>query len=301
MTIEIKNIVKNYGEKKVIKNFSLTINSGECVGLIGPNGAGKTTLLKIVVDALMATSGEVLIDGKNNYNMKNKIGYLPQYPNFFEWMTAREVLFFMGQLSGLKPLQLKEKVNSLLKRVGLEGEEDNKISTFSGGMKQRLGIAQAILHNPEFIIMDEPVSALDPIGRREILNLITDLKKDSTILFSTHILNDAEEVCERFCILKSGEKIIDSTYSDLMNNNTENNVLIQTGKENKEWISYIKNLPFISKFSNAGNLINISVNDLAQNKFIILESALKFNVDILKFEISKNSLEDIFMRAVINE
>lgn len=301
MKMEVKNIIKNYGKKEVIKNFSIDINQGECVGLIGPNGAGKTTLLKIIVDALNLDSGEVLIDGKRNYDMKSKIGYLPQYPNFFEWMTAQEVLLFMGKLSGLKSFQLKKEIELILKKVGLEGEGMNKVATFSGGMKQRLGIAQAILHKPSFIIMDEPVSALDPIGRREVLNLIKDLKNDTTILFSTHILNDAEEVCERFCILKSGQKIIDSTYSDLLNNNSKNKIIIQIGKEKEGWIDYISKLPFIKELEKSGNTVILSISDVSKNKYVILESAISFKVDILKFEISKSSLEDIFMEVVIKE
>lgn len=299
MKMEVKNIIKSYGKKEVIKNFSIDINQGECVGLIGPNGAGKTTLLKIIVDALNPDSGEVLIDGKRNCDMKGKIGYLPQYPNFFEWMTAQEVLLFMGKLSGLKSFQLKKEIELILKKVGLEGEETNKVATFSGGMKQRLGIAQAILHKPSFIIMDEPVSALDPIGRREVLNLIKDLKNETTILFSTHILNDAEEVCERFCILKSGQKIIDSTYSDLLHNNSKNKIIIQIGKEKEGWIDYISKQPFIKELEKSGNTVILSINDVSKNKYVILESAINFKVDLLKFEISKSSLEDIFMEVVI--
>ena len=146
------------------------------------------------------------MNGKNISKMKKEIGYLPQYPNFFNWMTAKETLMFMGQLSGLKKEVLANSIPEILTKVGLGGKENSKVGTFSGGMKQRLGIAQALLHKPSLIVMDEPVSALDPVGRREVLNLIEEIKKDTTILLSTHILSDAEEICERFVIIKDGTK-----------------------------------------------------------------------------------------------
>lgn len=215
MKLEIKNVTKSFKGKIAVNNFSMELQAGECVGLIGPNGAGKSTLIKVISDITNPTAGEVLLNGIKISKMKSEIGYLPQYPNFFHWMTARETLTFMGQLSGLKKEELSKSIPKMLEKVGLKEEENAKVSTFSGGMKQRLGIAQALLHKPSLIVMDEPVSALDPIGRREVLNLIKEIKKDTTILLSTHILSDAEEICERFVIIKDGTKIEDTTITEL--------------------------------------------------------------------------------------
>ncbi|TKI92149.1 ABC transporter ATP-binding protein, partial [Bacillus wiedmannii] len=216
MKLEIRNVTKSFKGKIAVNTFSMELQSGECVGLIGPNGAGKSTLIKVISDIINPDVGEVLLNGIKISKMKREIGYLPQYPNFFHWMTARETLMFMGQLSGVKKEVLSKSIPEILEKVGLSGEEDSKVSTFSGGMKQRLGIAQALLHKPALIVMDEPVSALDPIGRREVLNLIEEIKKDTTILLSTHILSDAEEICERFVMIKDGTKIEDTTITELL-------------------------------------------------------------------------------------
>ena len=166
MEISIENISKKFKQKKAVVNFSLKIQANECVALIGPNGAGKTTLLKIIVGILEASEGTIYLNDQKSTTQKKKIGYLPQTPQFFQWMTAEETLFFMGSLSNMSAIELDREIPLVLKKVGLHDSGKIKISQFSGGMKQRLGIAQAILHKPSFLVMDEPVSALDPIGRR---------------------------------------------------------------------------------------------------------------------------------------
>ena len=165
MRLEINNVTKRFKYKTAVKNFSMVIETNECVGLIGPNGAGKSTLIQIIADILYADEGHILLDGQKISTKKDQIGYLPQYPNFFSWMTAFETLMFMGTLSGISKTQLQKDIPLILAKVGLAKEAQAKVGTFSGGMKQRLGIAQALLHKPTLIIMDEPVSALDPIGR----------------------------------------------------------------------------------------------------------------------------------------
>ena len=166
MEISIENISKKFKQKKAVVDFSLKIQANECVALIGPNGAGKTTLLKIIVGILEASEGTIYLNDQKSTTQKKKIGYLPQTPQFFQWMTAEETLFFMGSLSNMSAIELDREIPLVLKKVGLHDSGKIKISQFSGGMKQRLGIAQAILHKPSFLVMDEPVSALDPIGRR---------------------------------------------------------------------------------------------------------------------------------------
>ncbi len=279
----------------------MELQSGECVGLIGPNGAGKSTLIKVISDIIDPTAGEVLLNGKKISKIKREIGYLPQYPNFFHWMTAKETLTFMGQLSGLKKEELTNSIPEILTKVGLRGEENSKVSTFSGGMKQRLGIAQALLHKPSLIVMDEPVSALDPIGRREVLNLIEEIKKDTTMLLSTHILSDAEEICERFVIIKDGTKIEDTTITELLNRNSENQLIVEITAKNQEWIDVVKKLPYVKEVEVIGNKVKIKVENIERNKNILLKNALEHEVDIVKFEINKDSLEEIFLKLVVQK
>lgn len=294
-------MTKIFKGKIAVNNFSMELQSGECVGLIGPNGAGKSTLIKVISDIIDPTAGEVLLNGKKISKIKREIGYLPQYPNFFHWMTAKETLTFMGQLSGLKKEELTNSIPEILTKVGLRGEENSKVSTFSGGMKQRLGIAQALLHKPSLIVMDEPVSALDPIGRREVLNLIEEIKKDTTILLSTHILSDAEEICERFVIIKDGTKIEDTTITELLNRNSENQLIVEITAKNQEWIDVVKKLPYVKEVEVIGNKVKIKVENSERNKNILLKNALEHEVDIVKFEINKDSLEEIFLKLVVQK
>ncbi|MCU5096258.1 ABC transporter ATP-binding protein [Bacillus wiedmannii] len=301
MKLEIKNVTKSFKGKTAVNNFSMELQAGECVGLIGPNGAGKSTLIKVISDITNPTAGEVLLNGIKISKMKREIGYLPQYPNFFHWMTARETLTFMGQLSGLKKEELSKSIPKMLEKVGLKGEENAKVSTFSGGMKQRLGIAQALLHKPALIVMDEPVSALDPIGRREVLNLIEEIKKDTTILLSTHILSDAEEICERFVMIKDGTKIEDTTITELLHRNGENKLIIEITAKGREWIDVVKKLPYVKDVEVIGLKIKVKVESIEINKNMLLQNALEHKVNIVKFEISNDTLEEIFLKLVVQK
>ncbi|GAB6513734.1 ATP-binding cassette domain-containing protein [Bacillus thuringiensis] len=299
MKLEIKNVTKSFKGKIAVNNFSMELQAGECVGLIGPNGAGKSTLIKVISDITNPTVGEVLLNGIKISKMKSEIGYLPQYPNFFHWMTARETLTFMGQLSGLKKEELSKSIPKMLEKVGLKEEENAKVSTFSGGMKQRLGIAQALLHKPSLIVMDEPVSALDPIGRREVLNLIKEIKKDTTILLSTHILSDAEEICERFVIIKDGTKIEDTTITELLHRNRENKLIIEITAKDQNWIEVVKKLPYVKNVEVVGLKIKVKVESIEINKNMLLQNALEHKVDIVKFKMSNDTLEEIFLKLVV--
>ena len=301
MKLEIKNVIKSFKGKIAVNNFSMELQAGECVGLIGPNGAGKSTLIKVISDIIHPTAGEVLLNGIKISKMKSEIGYLPQYPNFFHWMTARETLTFMGQLSGLKKEELSKSIPKMLEKVGLKEEENAKVSTFSGGMKQRLGIAQALLHKPSLIVMDEPVSALDPIGRREVLNLIEEIKKDTTILLSTHILSDAEEICERFVIIKDGTKIEDTTITELLHRNSENKLMIEITAKDQKWIEIVKKLPYVKDVEVVGLKIKVKVESIEINKNMLLQNALEQKVNIVKFEMSNDTLEEIFLNLVVQK
>ncbi|MDA1596398.1 ABC transporter ATP-binding protein [Bacillus cereus group sp. TH217LC] len=301
MKLEIKNVTKSFKGKIAVNNFSMELQAGECVGLIGPNGAGKSTLIKVISDITNPTAGEVLLNGIKISKMKSEIGYLPQYPNFFHWMTARETLMFMGQLSGLNKVELSKSIPEILETVGLKGEENAKVSTFSGGMKQRLGIAQALLHKPSLIVMDEPVSALDPIGRREVLNLIEEIKKDTTILLSTHILSDAEEICERFVIIKDGTKIEDTTITELLHRNSENKLIIEITTKDQKWIEVVKKLPYVKDVEVVGLKIKVKVESIEINKNMLLQNALEHKVNIVKFEMSNDTLEEIFLKLVVQK
>ena len=195
-------------QKRALCPLSLTVEEGEIFGFLGPNGAGKTTTLKMLMGLVFPTSGWARILGKEigDPEMKGQIGFLPEQPYFYDYLTARELLDYYGQLSGVTGKDRSHKVTEMLDRVGLRDAADLQLRKFSKGMLQRVGIAQAILHDPKVIFLDEPMSGLDPMGRREVRDVMEELKKaGKTVFFSTHILSDAEALCDRVAILHLGQ------------------------------------------------------------------------------------------------
>ncbi|MFQ5456060.1 MAG: ABC transporter ATP-binding protein [Nitrospirota bacterium] len=195
---------------KALNDLNLQVEKGTVFGFLGPNGAGKTTTIKILMGIVYPTSGMGWVMGKeiNNIDIKSKIGYLPENPYFYDYLKAIEFLDFYAQLSGMRRRERKEKIESIFDLVGLRGCEDMQLRRFSKGMLQRVGVAQAILNDPELIILDEPMSGLDPLGRKDIRDIILKMKDEGkTIFFSTHILSDAEMICDEIGILIKGRLI----------------------------------------------------------------------------------------------
>ncbi|MGX7417893.1 ABC transporter ATP-binding protein [Carnobacterium gallinarum] len=299
MKIEVKHVSKGFKNKKVVKDISFELDSNECMALIGPNGAGKTTLIKMIVGVLETDTGAVYMDGKKMDKQKKWIGYLPQTPQFFQWMTANETLYFMGELSGIFKEILAKEIPLVLEKVGLSDSKHQKIGGFSGGMKQRLGIAQAILHKPAFLVMDEPVSALDPIGRREVLTILEELKKETAIIFSTHILSDASEICERFFMMKAGEMILDSSAEDLLNQQVSNQLLIRFVGYYPELLEKLKAQSWITKVNETPQQWIIEVEELLEHKEEVLRMLIEEHVNLVTFDVKKESLEELFLKEVV--
>src|SRR2546423_6067226 len=213
--IEINEFKKTYRvgfwfqEQKVgLKNLNLSVNEGETFGFLGPNGAGKTTTLKLLMGLISPTAGSAKILGRDwrDPEIKKRIGFLPEQPYFYDHLTPRELLDYYGRLSGLPSRERKLRVPKMIERVGLWDSADVQLRKFSKGMLQRAGIAQAILHDPKVVFLDEPMSGLDPMGRREVRSLIEELKEEGkTVFFSTHILSDAEALCDRVAVINLGQ------------------------------------------------------------------------------------------------
>ena len=299
MNLSIEHVTKHFQQKTAVHDMSLYIESGECVGLLGPNGAGKSTLLNIITGVIPADKGEVLLNGKRIASMKHQIGYLPQSPPLYSWMTSQETLVFMGKLSGLPNKNLLKEVQCMLERVGLYNEQNTKVGNFSGGMKQRLGIAQALLHKPAFLVMDEPVSALDPVGRREVIDLIRDINNKTTVLLSTHILSDAEEICERLVVMKNGIKLKDTTVTELACRTGEPAVYFDVPPKDLAWADLVRSLPYVQQVEVTGNTVKVIMNEVEAYKNSLIEHAVKNHVDIIRFDVSRrDTLEDIFLKMV---
>lgn len=214
--IEIDHITKRYQEVDALKGIFLSVRQGTVFGFLGPNGAGKTTLIRILAGLIAPTSGSFRINSVAMDATKQHVGYLAQQPSFYPWMTGRELLRFSGRLYGMASIEIKQRISELLELCGMQHAADRKIGGYSGGMLQRLGIAQAILHRPRVTLLDEPASALDPVGRKDVLELITRLREETTILMSSHILEDVQRVCDEVAIISQGSIILHEDMKSLL-------------------------------------------------------------------------------------
>jgi ABC-2 type transport system ATP-binding protein len=213
--IEIENLTKDYPfgflhlkTKRSLEGLTMRVEDGEVFGFLGPNGAGKSTTIKLLVGLIFPTAGTATILGRpiSDIAMHQDIGYLPEQPYFYDYLTAAELLDYFARFHNLKAAERRERVERMLKKVGLETARKIQLRKFSKGMLQRVGLAQAILHDPKVVILDEPMSGLDPLGRREVRDIILELKREGrTILFSTHILSDAEMLCDRVGVIVGGK------------------------------------------------------------------------------------------------
>jgi ABC-2 type transport system ATP-binding protein len=236
--IEIEDLVKvfhvGFWKKhpvRTLDNVCLTVDEGEIFGFLGPNGAGKTTTLKILLDLLRPTSGRTRILGEpsNRVRMRERIGYLPENPYFYDYLTAEELLTYVGRLFGIRQPALARKVRHLLEMVGLDDARAMQLRKFSKGMVQRIGIAQAIINDPEVVFLDEPMSGLDPLGRREVRQVILSLKgRGVTVFFSSHILPDVEAICDRVAIMNRGRLQESGALQDILKVRIEGHEIIFT-------------------------------------------------------------------------
>lgn len=218
MPLEFHSLCKNYGRTQALKDFSITLDNG-IYALLGPNGAGKSTLINILAGLLDATSGHITFDGEDTLAMgarfRSLIGFMPQYPGFYPDFTARQLMVYIARLKGLSQSDAKQKSAELLGEVNLSDCADKKIKSFSGGMKQRLGLAQALIGQPKILILDEPTAGLDPKERVRFRNLISRLSQQMTVIFCTHIVSDIETIATQVLLLKKGELIAHGSVGEL--------------------------------------------------------------------------------------
>ncbi|GHU96295.1 ABC transporter ATP-binding protein [Clostridia bacterium] len=216
--LTIKNLSKSFGKEKVIDGLSFSVPEGSVFGFIGKNGAGKTTTMKMVLGLLPSDGGEITVCGERvsfGQTATNRhIGYLPDVPEFYGYMRPKEYLKLCGEITGMENAKIRARGDELLELVGLAGA-NKKIGGFSRGMKQRLGMAQALLNEPKLLICDEPTSALDPVGRKEILDILQQVKGKTTVIFSTHILSDVDRICDRIAVLNGGKLVLSGTLAEL--------------------------------------------------------------------------------------
>ncbi|MFZ0370572.1 MAG: ABC transporter ATP-binding protein [Halobacillus sp.] len=296
--ITVQNLSKVYQSNRAVDDISFTLSSGKCIALLGPNGAGKTTALRMMAGLISPTSGTVELLGEHSGDIRSHIGYLPQHPHFHSWMTGKEFLIYAGKLAHLSKKEAASRADQLLTRVGIFEVRNRRISKYSGGMKQRLGIAQALIHKPELLMLDEPVSALDPIGRRDVLNLMEELKKETTILYSTHILNDAEESSDEILLMHEGKIVESGSLSSLKDRHQVDKISLQFEDKPESYRQKLDHLDVVTRTEIKKETLDVYVTDQARARESILNLALKEHWPLLQFEMGRITLEDLFMKVV---
>lgn len=293
--IEIRGLVKRFGAFTALAGFDLTVPHGSVFGFLGPNGAGKTTTLRIMTGLARATAGSVTIEGTTvGSGERLPVGYLPDTPAFYGWMTAREFLRYIADLHGLA----NPPIDATLERVGLANAAKKRAGGFSRGMKQRLGLAQALLPQPRVLLLDEPVSALDPAGRKEVLDIMSELRGEMTIFFSTHILNDAERICDEVGILDHGRLVLQARRDDLLARFARPIFEIDAAPDDiprlQDLSGRIAGRPWLDRAVLEGARLRVSVHDVdAARRALLPELA---GLALTRFEMVGATLEDVFLR-----
>ena len=293
--LAIQNLKKNFGSKEVLCGLDLSVPEHSIFGFIGKNGAGKTTTMKAVLGLLKPDSGEISVMGERVHfgqtGTNRHIGYLPDVPEFYSYMTPFEYLTLCGEVSGMNKSDIVTRSKELMDLVGL-GQERHRIKGFSRGMKQRLGIAQALLNRPKLLICDEPTSALDPVGRKEILDILLAAREQTTVLFSTHILSDVERICTEAAFLSDGKIAMQGTIAELRNKRSSDGFIVET--EQKEAAETL-----IKAF---GDLKRRSQNALVfhggeDQFFAIMQYIAENKIPVQKIERMEPTLESLFLEV----
>tara|TARA_B100000768_G_scaffold180636_1_gene201150 strand:+ start:496 stop:1389 length:894 start_codon:yes stop_codon:yes gene_type:complete len=292
MSIKVNFVSKVYGTQTALENISFSAEKGQIIGFLGPNGAGKSTMMKILTGFIKQTKGEVFIDGidlsQQPLEVQKIIGYLPEHNPLYAEMYVREYLQFHGSIFNIS----KNEINNCINRVGLEIESHKKINQLSKGYKQRVGLAAAILHNPKVLILDEPTTGLDPNQLVEIRELIKELGADKTVLFSTHIMQEVEAVCDRVIIIKKGKILIDKKLVELQDNSQQTIEVTFNIEVKKSQFSKLKNIVSLEKTTqNTWQIIFRSDNDMRSE---IFDFAKENNFKILSLNSINKNLETLF-------
>jgi len=296
MSIVVSNLTKIYGPQKAVDDISFTSGDNEIAGFLGPNGAGKSTIMKIITGYLAADAGKVVVNGINvneaPVEAKKQIGYLPEGNPLYYEMYVREYLQFVAGIHEVKN-GVKARIEEVIDLTGLRPESNKKAGQLSKGYKQRVGLAAALLHDPKILILDEPTTGLDPNQIVEIRQLIKDLGKNKTVLFSSHILQEVESVCDRVIIISKGKIVGDDTLLNLRSSNKNSHiVLVEFAKKIETQL--LKDLPGVDEVHENHNQYQLQTTDAEKVKKLLLEFSLKQDLDILSLKTQSKSLEEVF-------
>jgi ABC-2 type transport system ATP-binding protein len=287
--VEATEITKRYGETLALDGVSLSVRRGSVYGLVGPNGAGKTTLLGVLAGLRTPTEGSFNVDA-------SRVAVLPDTPKFDPWMKAREVVDL--SLSLVLPGSDPSAIDAILDRTGLLKVAHRRVGGFSRGMLQRLGLAAAVVGNPELLLLDEPAAALDPAGRREVLNMVNDLRGDSTVVFSSHILDDVEEVCDEIGILNGGRIVYEGTLEELVRGSSRlPSYRVRVRGNGDRVIDALKVCDWVTDVSGGGDTVIVSAGSAAVIERELVRCLARIDVAVVSVAPLERSLEDVFLEV----
>ena len=307
--VRIKGLTKSFGDVRALDGLTLNVESGTVFGFLGPNGAGKTTAIRILTGLARAGGGRAWVDGvevvfraSNRRQVAERIGYLPQEPAFYAWMTARELLDYVGQVFGLSGAERRARTQELLELVGLQDAARRRVGGFSGGMRQRLGVAQALVNRPQVLFLDEPVSALDPAGRKELLALIERLRGRCTVFMSTHILADVERVCDTVGIINRGKLVVQAPQQELIERYATPAFEVEAEsrfvEQLRAWAKTLRELSWVDSVAVEGSTARVLVSDVGMARRELMAEAVQSGLALTRYEMVRPSLEDVFLKLV---
>ncbi len=304
--IEIRGLTRAFGDHLAIDDITLDVPRGAVYGFLGPNGAGKSTTLGILTGLDRPTSGSARILGLDVIRkadaLHEQIGFLPDVPSFYGWMNAREVLELVGSLFGLAGARLESRIDVVLDLAGLTGV-DTRVGGYSRGMRQRLGIAQAMINAPSVLLLDEPTSALDPIGRKDVLDIILALKGHATVFFSSHILADVERVCDQVAILDKGNVVLESSIDAIRSRSQSQRLLIRMASTSDvaRLAEAIRTEPWLQEMSARHDRIEIAARDLPAAQRALPGIVANLGLTMTHFETAEPTLEEVFVDLVLGD
>jgi len=305
--IEVKNVTKKYGSFVAVNDISFTINDGEVVGFLGPNGAGKSTTMNMITGYIEQTNGEIIVNGydtiKKSKKAKQQIGYMPEGVPLYNDLTVKEFVTYMAELHKVDRKQKKEKVQAILKEVGLDSMQNKLIKNLSRGQKQRVSLAGTIVFDPKILILDEPTVGLDPKQITEIRSLIKELGKKHTVILSSHILSEVSQICDRVIIINKGKIVAIDTPENLENKVSDNNILYVTVEDTNNKMENIKidgitEIKLLKTNDDGTKQYEIKANENINLNKVIFSEFAKENITIFEMKKSEATLEDAFMKII---
>lgn len=303
-SVHIENLKKHYGAVHALDGLNMDVASGTVFGFLGPNGAGKTTTLRILTGLAHPTSGKAQVAGldvlRDGHKLARHIGHLPEEPAFYPWMTPLEFLDYLGRLYGFSAAERSSRTRELLALVRMEDVSKRRIGGFSRGMRQRLGVAAALIHHPEVLFLDEPASALDPVGRREVLDLIENLRGQCTVVMSTHILADVERVCDVVGIIAKGKMLVQSPREELLERYAVPAFEVEADDHAalSRWAEDLRRISWVTAVTAQNGTLRITVKDVQTAKHDLLTQAVGAGLVLNRYEEIRPSLEDVFLQLV---